>query len=125
MRISRGFSGVSALLVVALLSLAGCAPPAALTDEQPTFGEFHPDAAPARQESVLVPEQAWQEPYSSVTPARGAALPRASAPAIATQPVQHLPAAAFSEPFTSGPITGYGQGGMQHEPGTPHNPPWN
>jgi hypothetical protein len=39
--------------------------------------------------------------------------------------VQHLPDAAFSEPFTRGPITGYGQGGMQHEPGTPHNPPWN
>ena len=30
----------------------------------------------------------------------------------------------FAPPPNSGPVTGYGPGGMGHEPGTPVNPPY-
>jgi hypothetical protein len=116
---------VPATLAVALLFLAGCSPPPPLPDEQPTFREFRPDGSLHGETGTTgaPPAQTWQEPS---LPARGAVLPsRQAPPAPAPPPVQHLPDAAFSEPFTRGPITGYGQGGMQHEPGTPHNPPWN
>jgi hypothetical protein len=115
---------VSTILAMALLSLAGCAPRAPLADEQPTFREFHPDPARAPREA----QDAADEPerLDSSPPSRGAVLRSAPPPpAVTPPPVQRLPDAAFSEPFTPGPITGYGQGGMQHEPGMPHNPPWN
>jgi hypothetical protein len=114
---------VSTILAMALLSLAGCAPHAPLADERPTFREFQPDPAPVRRDTAVEPERSRLEPSP---PSRGAALRSAPPPpAAVAPPVQRLPDAAFREPFTPGPITGYGQGGMQHEPGMPHNPPWN
>jgi hypothetical protein len=117
---------VPATLATMLFCLAGCAPAAPLADEQPTFREFRPDAASApgtASDGMVEPERAGLEP---VSPSRGVTLRSAPPPpSAAPPPVQHLPDAAFSQPFTPGPITGYGQGGMQHEPGTPPNPPWN
>jgi hypothetical protein len=117
---------VPAMLAVAMLSLAGCAPDnAPLADEQPTFHEFHPDPVPVHREAQndVAPRGV---PFEDTAPSNGAvlrAVPPPPSPAL--PPIQHLPDAAFSQPFTSGPITGYGQGGMQHEPGTPPNPPYN
>jgi len=114
-----------AVMVVALLSLAGCVRPQPLADEKPTFREFRPDAAPVPREAGDAAFDSERDRPDSSPPSRGAVLRSAPPPAIVTPPVQHLPDAAFSEPFTPGPITGYGAGGMQHEPGMPHNPPWN
>jgi hypothetical protein len=118
---------VPAMLAVAMLSLAGCAPNAPLADEQPTFRQFRPDPVPPVQPEAqydVAPERGV--PLEDSSPSLGAVVRAAPPPPETTlPPIQHLPDAAFSEPFTRGPITGYGQGGMQHEPGTPPNPPYN
>jgi hypothetical protein len=116
---------VSAFLAMALLSVAGCAPRAPLADEQPTFREFRPDPAPARRTARDNAVELERAPLELSPPSRGAALRSAPPPPAFAAPPPRLPDAAFSEPFTPGPITGYGLGGMQHEPGMPHNPPWN
>jgi hypothetical protein len=124
----------SACLVVTLLSLAGCAPPPEpLADEQPTFRQFHPDGAlppPAMGVAADYGRDSGAdyggEVPEPISPSRGVVLRSPAPPSAAVPPpVEHLPDAAFSNPFTPGPITGYGVGGMQHEPGMPHNPPWN
>jgi hypothetical protein len=121
---------IPAMLAVAMLSLAGCAPNAPLADEQPTFQQFRPDPVPPvhrdAQNDVDRGRVPLEEPLEDTTPSSGAVIRTAPPPpTTALPPIQHLPDAAFSQPFTPGPITGYGQGGMQHEPGTPPNPPYN
>src|SRR5258708_2149176 len=81
--------------------------PSMIKGTRGAFGESVPRARVA-----VVPEAPTVSPIPSSSPLR------------LYQPAPAAPAGQFAAPLPSGPITGYGPGGMAHEPGTPANPPW-
>jgi hypothetical protein len=105
------------------LLLAACRPPPL---DPPAVTRWTP-AGGATVPAALIEPPPLPSPFPEVLPAAPNRVPApAWAPPTSTapQPAARLPDAAFSQPFTNGPITGYGPGGMAHEPGTPSNPPW-